>query len=225
MKFVQARALADARFQSLDLPYPGAFLDPAREFFPVRPPFVIRTGDETQAIFSPASAVLQAAPAAAAGIRGLIIVSWCPSRHSARLVGDGTAGQKTAVVLAVGIGSPLWLYAVLGWEHAPAVALSTASFAVALTSRQATGAVVAGTLMGAAALLRDEALLLIPGLLLVTWLMPFSAARGHRRRSRGRRPAGGSRHDVTWFERPPAAHLPCCGFARGGDAVGTARRR
>ena len=50
------------------------------------------------------------------------------------------------------------------------MALSTASFAVALTSRQATGAVVAGTLMGAAALLRDEALLLIPGLLLVTWL-------------------------------------------------------
>ena len=60
VKFVQARALAAHGFTSLDLPYPGAFLDPERVFFPMRPPFVITAGGETQAIFPPASAVVQA---------------------------------------------------------------------------------------------------------------------------------------------------------------------
>ena len=225
VKFVQARALADARFRSLDLAYPGAFLDPAREFFPIRPPFVIRTGDETQAIFSPASAVLQAAPAAAAGLRGLIIVSLV-SAAVTLLASSAMAppGQKTAVVLAVGVGSPLWLYAVLGWEHAPAVALSTASFAVALRSRKAASAAVAGMLIGAAALLRDEVLLLIPGLLVMTGL-----------RYRSARPVvttaviavavllAGLLIDVMWFERPPAAHLRhAVDLVLGTDAVGTA---
>ena len=60
VKFVQARALAAHRFASLDLPYPGAFLDPERLFFTLRPPFVITAGAETQAIFPPASAIVQA---------------------------------------------------------------------------------------------------------------------------------------------------------------------
>ena len=75
MKYVQARALADHRFTSLDIPYPGAFLDPAREFFPLRPPFVMTTGGTTQAIFPPASAVLQAVAVAVGGFRGLIVLS------------------------------------------------------------------------------------------------------------------------------------------------------
>ena len=53
VKFVQARALADHHFRSLDIPYRGEFLDPARTYFPLRPPFVMNTGGETQAIFPP----------------------------------------------------------------------------------------------------------------------------------------------------------------------------
>ena len=34
VKYVQAMALADHRFTSLDIPYPAEFLDPGREFFP-----------------------------------------------------------------------------------------------------------------------------------------------------------------------------------------------
>jgi hypothetical protein len=59
VKFVQARALAAHDFTSLDLPYPGAFLDPDRIFFALRPPFVITAGTETQAIFPPASSVVR----------------------------------------------------------------------------------------------------------------------------------------------------------------------
>ena len=36
VKYVQARALVDQRFTSLNIPYPGEFLDPAREVLPDR---------------------------------------------------------------------------------------------------------------------------------------------------------------------------------------------
>ncbi len=75
VKYVQARALADQRFTSLNIPYPGEFLDPARKFFPIVPPFVMYTGGETQAIFPPTSAMLQAVAAEIAGIRGFVAVS------------------------------------------------------------------------------------------------------------------------------------------------------
>ena len=42
---------------------------------------------------------------------------------------------RLAVVCAVGLAGPLWFYAISGMEHAPAVAFSTAAFAVALRAR------------------------------------------------------------------------------------------
>ena len=133
VKYVQARALAASGFRSLDVPYPGAFLDPEREFFPLRPPFVMPVGNETQTIFSPAVALLEAGPAALADIRGMTGVSLI----AALAILLGTAwfapeGLKTAAVFAVGAASPLWAYAVLGLDHAPAIAFSTAAFALAL---------------------------------------------------------------------------------------------
>ena len=127
VKFVQARATAAHHFRSLDLPYPGDFIDPAREFFPLRPPFAIKVGEETQAIFSPAAAVLQGLFAAAGGIRGLIVLSILSA--GGVLIASAIMapnGFKAAAVAAIGVASPLWSYATLGWEHAPAVALSTA---------------------------------------------------------------------------------------------------
>ena len=75
VKFVQARALVDQRFTSLDIPYPAERLDPARKFFPIRPPFVMSVGPTIQAIFSPASAVIQAIAVGMADLRGLIALS------------------------------------------------------------------------------------------------------------------------------------------------------
>ena len=75
VKYVQARALGLHRFASMDIPYPGAFLDPDGEFLPMRPPFIMFTAGTTQAIFSPLSAVFQAVVVGLAGIRGLIMLS------------------------------------------------------------------------------------------------------------------------------------------------------
>lgn len=211
VKFVQARALADHRFMSLDIPYPGEFLDPAREFIPLRPPFVLITGGTTQAIFPPASAVLQAVAVAVAGFRGLIVLSVVAA--AVVLVASSMLAPpkyEVAAVIAVGLGGPLWFYAVSGWEHAPAVAFGTAAFACVLRSPAASRSApwIAGALVGTGASLRDEVLLLAPGLLLSIWfrqrgwwrigaavgglLMPLAIA---------------AALEVWWFERPAAAHL------------------
>lgn len=211
VKFVQARALADHRFMSLDIPFPGEFLDPAREFIPLRPPFVLMTGGTTQAIFPPASAVLQAVAVAAAGFRGLIVLSLVAA--AVVLVASSMlapAKYELATVIAVGLGGPLWFYAVSGWEHAPAVAFGTAAFACVLRSPAASRSApwIAGALVGAGASLRDEVLLLAPGLLLSIWFRQ----RGWRRIVAA---VGGllmplavaAALEVWWFERPAAAHL------------------
>jgi len=209
VKFVQARALAAARFESLDIPYPGAFLDSARTLFPMRPPFVITTGGETQAIFSPASAALQAAAVAVAGMRGMILVSLAAGIVVLLAAwAQAERRQEAAVLFAVGLASPVWFYAVSGWEHAPAIALSTLAFACVLRGSAGWALFLAGLCLGAGATLRDEVLLLAPGLLLAGWmrtralsavglivvglLVPLGCAAGF---------------EVLWFKRPLAAHL------------------
>jgi hypothetical protein len=210
VKYVQARALVDHRFTSLDIPYPGQVLDPERELTPLRPPFVLRTRGTTQAIFSPASAVLQALAVAPFGFHGFIAVSIVAAAlvlaASVKLAPHGLA---LPVIVTVGLAGPLWFYAVSGWEHAPAVAFGTAAFAVALGSSRRTEwtAFIAGALCGAGATLRDEVVLLSPGLLLAIWL-----------RERSWQPVlkavGGiaipllaaAVIEVGWFGRPPVAH-------------------
>ena len=76
---------------------------------------------------------------------------WLPRPHRAfSSVGCGRArrvvcpgARRTtalAIVVAVGLGGPLWFYAVSGWEHAPAVAFGTAAFAWVLRSPTVSGA-------------------------------------------------------------------------------------
>jgi hypothetical protein len=209
VKYVQARALGLHRLGTMDIPYPGAFLDQSGEFLPMRPPFLMSTAGTRQAIFSPLSAVSQALVVGLAGMRGLIVLSivgavatlWAASL----LV---PLGARAALLAVLGVGSPMWFYGVSGWEHAPAVAFGTAAFALSYHGRGARAAAAAGTLLGAGAVLRDEVLLLLPGVLFVLWwrtrrvrpllsaigamLVPLIAA---------------AAVEVIWFHRPAAAHL------------------
>jgi hypothetical protein len=227
VKYVQARALGQHWLTSLDIPYPGAFLDPGEEFLPMRPPFIMATAGTTQAIFSPFSAVFQAVAVAFAGMRGLVLLSIAGAVATlGAAVRLAPPGLRVAVLLALGLGSPLWFYGVSGWEHAPAVALGTAAFVVAVRARGADpavrlrtlgsdpgcrltdSAVAAGILVGTGAVLRDEVILLVPGILAVLWWQ-----------SRSLRTVGAAAGavivpliiaagvEVAWFHRPAAAHL------------------
>jgi hypothetical protein len=209
VKFVQARGLVAQNFRSLDLPYPGALVDPDREFFPLRPPFVMTIAGETQAIFPPASALLQAAGAGAAGTRGMIFISILAAAGILLAIWRVTPERDAAIVLAtLGVASPLWFYAVTGWEHAPAAAFGCAAFACALRARSAASLAVAGILLGIGAAIRDEVLLLFPGLLLAGWIRMRSARGMMLATAAVLVPlATAAVVDVQWFGRPVAAHL------------------
>ncbi len=209
VKYVQAQALVEQHFRSLDIGYPGGFLDPARRFFPLRPPFVMTVGGAPQAIFPPASTVIEAFGVALAGFRGMIVVTLIGAAvtlYAARRL--SLERDRLVTVLALGLASPLWFYAVSGWEHAPAVGLGVLGFALALHSPSRGAAFFAGTAVGAGATIRDEVILLVPGLALALWirtrrwpavaagfggvLVPLALAMAL---------------EVWWFGRPPAAHV------------------
>ena len=209
VKYVQARALGLHRLASMDIPYPGAFLDPDGEFLPMRPPFLMSTAGTRQAIFSPLSAVLQALVVGLAGMRGLIVLSIAgavATLWSASLLVPH--GGRAAVLVALGIGSPMWFYGVSGWEHAPAVAFATAAFALSFRGRDARAAATAGALLGVGAVLRDEVVLLLPGVLFVLWcrtrtVRPLLSAMGAMLIPL----VAAAAVEVIWFHRPAAAHL------------------
>jgi hypothetical protein len=209
IKFVQARALAAHHFTSLDIPYPGAFLDPERRFFAMRPPFFMKVGSETHAIYPTPPAVIQAAAVTAGGVRGMVVVTLL----AAVVILYATAKMaepalRPLVVLATGLAGPLWFFAISGWEHAPAVAFGAAACACAMHVPGAKGALLAGVLLGFGATQREEMLLLTPGVLFVLWT-----------RMRAWQPlvvaavalmtvvVAAAFVDIWWFGRPPAVHL------------------
>ena len=209
VKFVQARALAANRFTSLAIPYPGAFLDAQRTFFPMRPPFIMTAAGETQAIFSPAAAIVQAAAVSVGSIRGLVFISIL-SAAVILYVASALAvpRDRVPVLVALGLGGPVWFFAVSGWEHAQAVALGTAAFACAVKWRSRVAPWIAGLVLGVGATQRDEIILLLPGLLLVLWLhsrswKPLAAAVGATAIAL----VLAGVVDLRLFHRPPAAHL------------------
>ena len=208
VKYVQAQALVANRFVSLDIPYPGRFLDPERRFNPLRAPFVMFVGDTTQAIFPPASSVLQALGVAVAGFRGMVLLTVLSAGlilYAVRRLAP--AVDASSAVFVVGLASPFWFYAVSGWEHAPGVALGVLGFALAI-GHPAGNPVWAGLALGAGATIRDEVILLVPGLLFAVWM------KDKRIRPVGLALAGvvvplmlAMALEVWWFGRPPAAHL------------------
>jgi len=213
VKFVQAKELYDHHFSTLRIDYRGAFLDPGKKFSPLRPPFVFVTSAGMQAIFPPAAAVLQAIFVPLGGMIGMRILSviavavalWATWRLAPR----GWAGATLPLV--TGLATPLWFYGVIESEHAPAIAVGAVAVVIALLPRDSDmdwRALFAGVALGAAAAVRDESILLMPGLLLACW----AASRSWRMVAFA--VAGcaltlgvAAFVEVWWFNRPLAAHL------------------
>jgi len=209
VKYVQAQALVERHFRSLNIGYPGEFLDVERRFFPLRPPFVMTVNGAPQAIFPPASTLIEALGVAVAGFRGMIVVTLIGAAitiYAARRLAPER--DRVVALLALGFASPLWFYAVSGWEHAPAVGLGVLGFAVALGSPSRAAAFLAGAAVGSGATVRDEVILLVPGVALAVWMRT-------RRWPAVAATIGGvlvplalaMALEVWWFGRPPAAHV------------------
>jgi hypothetical protein len=213
VKFVQARELWNHHFTSMAIEPRNTFLDADGRFSPLRAPFVFKTPVGTQAIFPPAAAVLQGMFVPMGGLLGMRLLSllsvaltlWATWRLAPR----GWSGAALPIV--IGLATPLWFYAVIESEHAPAVALAAIAFVIALTNRDENSdarALAAGLALGAAAAIRDESILLAPGLLLACW----SRARSWRAAVFALSGclltlSMAAAVEVWWFGRPMAAHL------------------
>ena len=212
VKFVQARELWNNHFASLAIAPRNTFLDPDGRFSPLKAPFVFATRRGTKAIFPPAASILQALFVPLNGLLGMrllsllsvTLASWATWRLSPR----GWTGATLPLV--VGLATPLWFYGVIESEHAPAIALASLSFLIALSGDgdDPRRALAAGLILGASASIRDESILLVPGLVLACW------SRGHGWRTAMWAVGGcaatlalAAAVEVLWFGRPMAAHL------------------
>jgi hypothetical protein len=207
VKTLQARALLSSHFTSQVLPYPGRSIDPNDSFFPMSPPHVFHTEAGWQGIF-PTGVALVNAPLLLFGLEGITLGSLAASFAVLIVCVRLTRVEpRWGLAALLGLGTFLWGYAVLPWEHMPALALSTAAF-LCLQHTSFRGAILSGALLGGAACLRDESLMLLPGLMFVCW-----------RRSRDYRlllliiagvivcPSVVALLDATVYQRPVAAHL------------------
>jgi hypothetical protein len=170
VKFVEAHSLIRSRFRSMTLLYPGAWMDPAGQFLPFRPPLIVSTPAGVQGIYPAFPAITQAVVIMLGGMRGLIglsllssvVILWLTARIA-------KVRSEWVLPIALGIGTCTWFWAVAPWEHAPATAMTMAAFSVAF-GRQRYAGVLAGLMLGVATGLRSESMLLLPGVLLALWL-------------------------------------------------------
>lgn len=207
IKFIEAQSVADSHGRSLAMPYRGAFLDPRRQFSPFRAPFVRETAAGPEAIFPPASAVLQAPFVAIAGLPGLRLLSVIAGGLAIWAAWRLLERRDPWFPLVLGLGTPIWFYAVTAWEHAPATALASIAFLIAWRGGGWGAAIVAGLLLGAGGTIRDEAVLLVPGLLFGVWWRtrrwtPVAAAAAGAVLAL----AAAGVLEVWWFQRPLATH-------------------
>ena len=206
VKLIQAEELRRSGFQSMAISYPARDLDPAEEFLPFVPPFVFLSGGEWQSIFSSFYAVLIAPllPLGLGWLFGLAMVSTAAAVAAIQLL----PGVRAPAPWLALVGTPLWLYAMSPTEVPVALACAMAALAVGARIGGPRGDWISGVLLGLATLLRDEMLLVGPGLLYARVL------------TGGRWPAflrtcvglglplvAMAAVDQWWFERPMLAHL------------------
>jgi hypothetical protein len=169
VKYIQARTLLVNRFTQSGIPNRGSFIDPEGRFFPLSPPYVFNTPAGWQSIFPTASALLQApfSPWGLSGVTvpavfGACLLLWVTWRF-----GRGGPGENAVPVL-LGLATILWFYATSPNEHALSAALTTGALIAAGTGGRSV--YVAGLLLGLAGTLRDESLLVAPGLVMARYV-------------------------------------------------------
>ena len=163
IKFLQASAFAASGFRSTALPYPALALDPGQMFVPFDPPYVFRGASGYEGVFSSGYAIL-AAPVIHLGpgvLRALSIFGGAATAAGTAWLAE--RGPRWVPAVLITFATPMWYYATASGETTLALAASTLAFVLA--TREGPVDLPCGLLIGAAGVLRDESLLLVPGLL------------------------------------------------------------
>ncbi len=206
IKVIQATELARSGFTSMALPYPGHAIDPGEHFLPFQSPFVFLSAGKWQSIFSSFYAVVSAVllPYGVEWLVALAMVGVVVTTTSTTWL----AGAHPAAGPLVLLATPIWFYGLNPNETPLALGCATAAMAVATRIPGARGDWWAGALLGVATLLRDESLLIGPGLLYARHLAGTPPRELLRVVVAIGVPIGlMAAVDQWWFQRPMLAHL------------------
>lgn len=163
IKLIQSTELSRSGGRSMALSYPARDLDPEERFLPFESPFVFLSAGRWQSIFSSFYAVA-ASPLVSRGVEWLValaILGVVATVTATSLVAGAHPMAGPVVLLA----TPVWLYGLQPTETPLALGCAVAAMAVATRVGGSRGDWIAGLLLGTGSLLRDETLLLTPGLL------------------------------------------------------------
>jgi hypothetical protein len=173
VKLIQIQNLIIQRFHTNALIYPGERFDPERLASPLRGQYITHAG-QPYAMFSDAFAAASAIPFFLFGFPGLYFLP-VAATIGTLLLTNALARQFLSpawhipTLLVSGLATPIGLYALLFWEHAPTTTLITAAvwLMVCVTRGAAPWRIaLAGLLIGIAAWLRIETLIGVPALAL-----------------------------------------------------------
>jgi hypothetical protein len=164
IKFLQASSFAASGFRSMALAYPASALDPRGLFLPYDPPFAFLNAGGYQGIFPSAYALIAASLVRfGPGALKLLSIAGAAMTAGATFRLAERAPRWLPAMLLV-FATPVWFYGTEVSEVPLALAACTAAFVVA--RRETPGVdLFCGLLLGVAAVLRDESLLVVPGLL------------------------------------------------------------
>jgi hypothetical protein len=182
-KLVLVQALLRSGYRDLALPYPGAAIDPAGALSPVPVMFTWPVEGRNYSIYSYAHASLTTIPYALFGQFGLHVIPVIATL--ATMVTAAAISQRLAVrpnwlvPLAIGLATPLTFYALVLWEHALAVCMTTlAVFCMlkASAGNRPAWALIGGLAVGLGYWMRNEIILFAPAI-----FIGLAAAGGRRR--------------------------------------------
>lgn len=128
-KLLQLQAATRSNYTDYALPWPGREIDPDLQLNPVPAPFSHVVDGAIHSQYPPLFATLSSMPYRAFGHVGLYLLPLACSvlmLAGVYRLAAGLALRPAACVGAVllaGLGTPLWFYAVVFWEHAIAVCL------------------------------------------------------------------------------------------------------
>lgn len=175
VRWVQVEALR--RTGRLDVPYPAADLDPGGRFFPAGPWFHFQRGGRHYLSYLPYFPALTAPLYGFLGPAGLVVLPALAGLGAVAVTGwflGGRApGTEGWAAVALGLGSPLVLYAASFWDHSLAVLLAAVGCALVvrgLGSGRVRDPAAAGAVVGLGFWFRNEVYVLAAAML-GSWLL------------------------------------------------------
>ncbi len=130
-KFLHVQALAGSGWSDFSIPWPGRAVAPDFRFVPLPAPYAQVDGGKLWSQYPPLFAAITAAPFRLLGFPGLYLLPFAGALATIAAVAKlGRAlglddRTRAAAILAVGLATPLWFYAVAFWEHAIVLGLLT----------------------------------------------------------------------------------------------------